>query len=736
MANDELSKRDQTLPLEQIDEEYVSQLAINGWERGNNERTDFLQRRELYEDAWRNLTSREAVNSPWDNSANFMVPTILIYGKAIHARLWQLFSSPSGFYSVFARREVFKDKEGPVKEFMDFIMESYANSKHGTKREFDKWLWDLVMDGSGYIKAFWKREEHEYSEVVPTVEVTETLIFDGTTPTGRKDQKTRVVEKEILKTEILETPYIKRILYEDIILPVGESDPQTSEWVITRCLFTDDDMKSRVKQGVFDKVAVEESIRHKESFIYQNDVSTDIKQDRRRVDGIEPIDGSYDDQRHVVYEWYGKAYIKKQVEESDDYDLSEFPKEIVAWVHRGSGRVLGWTYLWRVSPGGIRPIFKSDFVTFPERTQGVGVAELLYDNQRHITALSNLRFDNGTLASTPMGFYRASSGLRPGNIKIKPGQLYPVDDVNDVRITQFPFLQGFGYQEEALRNSYAERLLSVSELQLGLAPDKVGALRNATGANLLSSESNIQLQIHFDRIADCVSNLMQFLFRLCRERVPSELYYRVTSDTGSPIFGKVRRQDLSGDFDFKIKLDILGQSELERQQQSVLMMQTLISPAFMQTGVTAPKNIYQLAKNFLKSHKIARVDDYLSKPQDYEGDYISPQERLFRLAVGLYKDPPIEDTVQLSEDHTKALDIYNRFKESDEYGLLTPEAVVALNALEERHNQMLLAQQSGGNPNVTGMQVPRDGFAGITPQMGGGGETLQSPNGEPNGPVV
>ncbi len=50
---------------------------------------------------------------------------------------------------------------------------------------------------------------------------------------------------------------------------------------------------------------------------------------------------------------------------------------------------------------------------------------------------------------------------------------------------------------------------------------------------------------------------------------------------------------------------------------------------------------------------------------------------------------------------------------------------------------MLVAQQAGGNPNLAGMQVPRDGFGAVDAQIGGGGESLQTSNpATPNGPVV
>jgi hypothetical protein len=502
---------------------------------------------------------------------------------------------------------------------------------------------------------------------------------------------------------------------------------------------SDDDLKMKVKSGEFNRDAVEEAIQVKETRHMQHDETSNIKNNRYEVDGTDTFIDSFENGFHTVHEWYGKAFVKKSVDTNvDSIDIDETSKEIVAWVHQGTKRVLGWTYLHRVSPGGIRPIFKGDFISFPDRDNGVGVPELVYEEQRYQEAVVNMRMDNGTLASLPMFVYRQSSGLKPQSLRVKPGQGVPVDDVNDMRVFQFPFLQGFGYQEEQSLEGKAEGLLAISDIQLGRAPDKVGALRNATGSNLLAQEAGVQLEIHFDRIARCVNRVLQFLFRLCRERMPSEVYYRVTGDRGEPIFGKVNRDDLKGDYDFRISVDILGQSQLEKQQQAVLLMQTMISPALMQTGTVTPENLYNLAKNFLKVHKLGRVDDYLTKPQGYT-ERVTPTERLYRLSFGLYTNPPIEATVTLEEDHQKALDTYAQFQETDSFGLLTQDALVALEKLKQRHAQMLQAQQSGGSPNLAGMQVPRDGFQGMS-QGAEGSNAIASmmPNvvGQARGPVT
>lgn len=731
-------KRDQTLKASLVDEEQLVDNVVQSWDEITQQKDEFYARMREWEASWRDTVATDPKQGPYGGSANFRSRMVLSYGKAVHAKLWQLFSNPEGFFSVKSRTEAFKDKEVKIQQYMNWVLEKFANSKNGVRRELDRWLWDVVFKGNGYWKSFWKVEESEYRDIVTEMNVKEKIVFDEDTLTGRVDSQSYQVEKEVVKTDKTETPQLRRILPEDVVLPIGQSDPQESDFVLIKCHMGSEDLKSFAEKKLFFKDAVEAALAYQESKYEEPNGIRDIKDQREVIDGVSDS-SSYLVDRHEIIEFYGWAYVGYSTVDFSEFeqDVNKRKKHIVAWIHKGTKRVLGWTYLHRISAGGIRPIFKADYVQFPDRTEGVGVPELIYDEVQHIEAIRNLRFDNGILASNPMGFYRAStSGLKPTVHEVRPGIMIPVDDPNDVRFASFPFLANFGYQEESLLQQDMERKIALSDLQMGITPNKVGALRNATGSNYLASESNIQLEIHYDRIASCMSKVLQFLFRLCRERMPEELYYRVEDDIGRPVFGMVNRDDLKGEYDFDIMLDILGQSQTERQQQSVLMMQTLMNGAFLQTGVVTPSNIYSMGKNFLRSHKVYRVDEYLTPPPDYQGEIISPSERIFRIVVGRIDSPKIEDTVRLGEDHQAAIKYYEDFKNTDNFGLLTqPAQLTALEALIAKHKQYLEAQNAGGMINSTGLQMPSDNA--LPAQLGGGGSPLQPEVvGQANGPVV
>lgn len=738
----ELSDRDKTLSFSEIDTEALSARVKDSWDESTDINADLYDRIRVYEASWRDLTGGES-SGPWDRSANFKSKLVLKYGKAIHARLWQMFSSPSGWFQARARQQAFQEKEASVQQFMNWLLKNYINSGQGIDDELDDFLWDMVFNGSGYCKVYWKRDEHVYKDTVTVPTVTEKIVFEAGSLTGRAESEVEVKEEEQEITDVRESPQFKRLFWEDVRITPGFTDPQTAPYVVNRVYMTDEQLKEKVRDGIFSKEAVEESIHARQNILVGDDTE-EAKEDRSAIDGVDLdiLRSGF----HIVYEWYGKAYVKKEVDEQKEADdVESLPREVVAWRHLGSGKLLGWTYLHRVSPGGIRPIFKADYVKFPGRTHQVGVAELVYEEQRFDEAITNMRMDNGILASIPMFAYRAGGSLKPQMMRLRPGQGVPVDDVNDIRMLQFPFLQNFGYQEAALASQRSEEVLAVSEINLGRAPEKVGALRNATGSNLIASESNIQLQINFSRLARSMNHVLQFIFRLCRERMPEKLWYRITSEIGRPIFGQVNRDDLKGEYDFDISVDILSQSELERQQKATLLLQTVINPAATQTGVVTPDNIYNLYKNFLLANKVGRVDDFITKPQGYQETKLTPAERLYRLTVGMHDIPePIESTVRLDEDHEKALAAYDAFEKSTMIGLLSEQALAALQLLKEAHQKMMMAANAGGNPNMQGMQLPREGLAPMemgSPMQDAGMASMQGPVsgnaiGEAIGPLV
>lgn len=750
-GDDQIDLRDQTLELEDIDREHMAMHICDLTEQHLVDHEDYFKDREVWIQATRDF-QYQSKQGYFKNSSDLHVPLIFIYGKATHARLWQVVGQQMNFFAVEANHEAFADKEDVVRRFMNWTLSKWTNRGLGARDVFDRWLEDICFEGSGILKLRWDRWSETFMDVEDEAEISELSRFNPQTFASETTSDIKFSQKNVERTVVREAPHLGRVLIEDFFMPPGFDSPQRAPWCAQRVYFTDEELKIRAKENKFDSDVVEEILTIR-SNKYQDVRSSSQRENRIAASELEGINArqSLEDraepynESHPVIEWYGRAYVTKKVDDSVIENMDELPREVVVWVHEASRKVLGWTYLHRVNPAGIRPFFKADFIPSKYRAFGIGVSELLYSTNNHVDAVHNLKLDNGILSSLQFGFYRAASAIKPQNIRLEPGNLYPVEDINDVKFVNFPFLGGFANQEEQVLNQYAERILAISDLQLGQTRGVSGAVRNATGANLLSRESNIQLNIHFDRIARALNLMLRSLFNLARERMPATLFFRVTGEDGRPIFSKVNRSDLAGDFDFDISVDILSASEQEKQQRAVLMLQTLLNPAALQMGIVTPSNLYNVYREFVKVHGIKRVDDVLTKPQGYTGQMLTSSERIFRIVLGSLTPDPAE-TVGLNEDHQKALSELQAFQESDEFGLLdTQDKLLAFKRLMDRHTEMLSIIQSAGQQNMAGLQVSPDSLGaiqamegGVEPGAGLGQQAspLESPMGEARGPVV
>jgi hypothetical protein len=747
------SKRGETLKLSMIDHEYLERLIEDDLENFRDTHTDYFRERQEWLAGIRDL-KYQYKSGYFDEASDLHVPYTLTMAKAMHARIFQIFSARN-LFSVEANNVGFQDREETIKYFMNWALEKWVNRGMGKKATVDAWITDIVEDGTGILKLMWDEWEDTFIDLEIDIEEEqqEPSIFAGLEGMESEEENPEVKAKIRNKKKTLtqSAPKMGTVSADDFYMPPGQDDVQSSPWVAHKVILRDDDLKLRVKQGRFDKDVVEEALERRAMALRDNDDDRrNLKRQHRRLEGVEDEDirkGKLVIEDHTIFEWYGRAYVNKNVDDDTFTDMDELPQEVVIWYHGELRKILGWTYLHRISPSGKRPFYKADFMPSKERAFGIGIGELLFSLNNHIDAVHNIKLDNGILASMQFGTYRAGSSFKPDTFKVRPGDLIPVEDVNDVKFQNVPYLGSFGENEEATLTGYGSKMLAINDINLGNVGGAgvAGALRNATGANFIDRQANIQLNPHIDRIARTLNHFFSDFFILTRSRMKEELYFRVTGEDGRPVFKDVKREDLRGDFDFLIDTDVAATSEQEKQQRASLMLQTLLNPTLMQMGILQPGNLYEAMKEFLLRHQVRNPDAYITKPADYMGPPLSPETRVFKILMNQTNNPPIEDTVKPEEDHESALEFYQEFEESDQFGLFGPEQVEAWAALKEAHTRMLsMTQNVAGMPNIAGTQFSNEGgLPTLGPQGQNGvpdagaseGGPLGSPVGEPNGPV-
>lgn len=739
-------KRDETLDLSKIDVEYLKSLIEEQIESFRESHQDYFQQRAEWLLALRDLRYRYK-QGYFEHSSDLHVPYTLIMAKAIHARIFEVFSQ-ANFFSVEANNAAFKDREELITWFMNWVLGKWVNRGRGKADTMDALLADIIDEGTGVLKLGFDRWQHTFIDV--DLEVTEQQVpdifasADKVEVESKTETKTKI--KNVKKTIKQAAPRMGVVGLDDFMMPAGVLNVQESPYVAHRVFLSDDDLKLRVQQKKFDSEMVERALERRRSPARtSSDLRNDVRGSMRELEGVtrkENVRTHKDDiVTHEIIEWYGKAYVEKDMDDEVHEDTDILPEEIVVWYHAGIREVLGWSYLHRISPSGKRPFYKVDFMRAKERAFGVGVGELLWALNNHIDAVHNLKLDNGVLASLQFGVYRSGSTFKPDTFKLRPGDLVPVEDPNDFKLFNFPYLGQFGENEELTLTGYGEKLLAINDINLGNLTGRgvAGALRNATGANFIDRQANIQLHPHLDRIARELKEFLSDLFILCRSRMDEQLFFRVTGEDGQPFFGDVKREDLRGDFDFTIDVNLAASSEAEKQQRATLMLQTLLNPTLMQFGVVQVQNVYETVKQYLLRHQIRDPDTYITKPPGYVGPTLTPEQRIFKILMGQYDSPRIELTVRPEENHELAQAVYEKFKASDLFGAFDRKQLAAFQALTQAHAQFqgLFAGGMQGMPNVSGTQMPMTGgLGGIAPGAAvDDGSPLAAPEGEPNGPV-
>ena len=69
---------------------------------------------------------------------------------------------------------------------------------------------------------------------------------------------------------------------------------------------------------------------------------------------------------------------------------------------------------------------------------GRGVPEMIAPYRKLMNDVFNFAVNGLMLQILPWGFYRIGSSFRPEEVRLSPGVMIPVDDINDVKIAQFP----------------------------------------------------------------------------------------------------------------------------------------------------------------------------------------------------------------------------------------------------------------------------------------------------------
>lgn len=386
-------------------------------------------------------------------------------------------------------------------------------------------------------------------------------------------------------------------------------------------------------------------------------------------------------------------------------------EDMVYWVAEETKTLLRAKRLMEVYPGPTprRPFAEKQFIPVKGSRTGIGLPEIveaMHDIQKQIYDQS---IDQGSMSLSPFFFYRPSSSMDAGVIRLWPGEGYPLTDPS--RDVHFPSLpsqgQAFAMNMLAMLEKKEEQVTAIGDFQLGRVPaGKASALRTVAGMSMVAAQGEARPERILRRFFSGLADIWRQMHRLNRTMLTQEKQFRIARalNPGEIAYQTVKPGEVQTDFDFEFSANVFNTSRQNLQMALGTLIPTLLSPLGFQAGVTGIKTVYQLYRDLVKSWGLD-PEKYLDNPAG--GMVLTAEEALAEIIDGrLPRGAPAEGF----QAHLEKL---TAFSQGPEFGFLKPEHVPIFQRWLQIVQGMLVAQQQmiaaaeaagggGGKPSKPG----------------------------------
>lgn len=286
-------------------------------------------------------------------------------------------------------------------------------------------------------------------------------------------------------------------------------------------------------------------------------------------------------------EWYGSVEIDGMMQ------------ECIVWVEKQTETLMGIMPLLAISRKNRRPFVIGQFIRRSHRMYGKTVLDFIKELNKECDSIHDQRLDIGTMAIVPPGIYRAASGTEAEELKMRPGVMVPVDDVNDVKWQAVPNNVLVSFQEERMLMELVEKITSVGSYQSGQESDINRSKATARGTMAIIAQGDQRFQSLGKRIQGPLARTLIKVLELYQQNIPPGLENRVLGEDGTKIFPEgLSVEDLAGNFDIVQAMDTSGGSKLIKKEQNSQLFQLMI-PVLAQLY---PAGIWELSSTVLADY--------------------------------------------------------------------------------------------------------------------------------------
>ena len=717
------------IPMIDYDEDEIIKILREEKENIDSFRSDWYQRKLDYLRQWDDYLDYPT-QTILEGQKNVHIPVTFEKLQAWQSRMYKSITAMDPIFTMEPLSLVTRDEVEATKTVLRWYLRSEINYTQGFKPFLDELLWDLGTDGWAIGYKRWETIERQFLDLeridrdLVREEVLEAL--GELKRKGRIAKDYREVERivKVFSGIVLETIPHECAYFPDYIPTSGNLNHP--ELVMVERLYGEQQLTSHSESEFFDPDAVGIVLKSGKGGL--DGIKQELKRERERMQGVR-------ESLHREVKEYSvfTAFLRKDLKDAG------YPQEYIFTASLKSGKILRATYLDRVCRDGNRPVYKFDLLKRPRSSYSRGFVELLFPLNQEIDEFHNFRRASGKIANMPWGFYRATSGLEKEPIKIQPGRFYPVDDpIGDVLPIVFPNVTAWAMQEEALAQTYADKLTSMPPMMQGALPQMIGPLRSTSGMMGLMSEAMTPMDLQLDRIRIPMGKLFEGILSDLQFRLPESIKIMILGEKAEILYGpngQVLQMDLPkhlimGKYKFFLAANDAQYNPEKERQNAFAMFQFGMSQFPVQMGLTSPQNAYWLMKDIYDKNGVRDTERVLTKPQMVQQPWNLWQEYNSCL-MGMMPQIVLNDQ---HEEKMRSLEMLSGTQEHAEAktsGRAAPTADLLIEQVIKIHSGFAQLLRSLPKPqNQTGLEVPITAGAREAGTVNAQGEPAQGGQGE------
>ena len=751
-----------------VDRDKLKDRVLDSIQRARDERADWMELRLIRYAKLRGW--RQKVSFPWDGAHNEHVPLMMSNSLRIQAGL---FNAVMGNHPIMQGRALRRDKVDAADKAAALIEFQLMHEADG-EQKISQAVQQFCDDGTIFSYQPWVKDSRKMVDVrvilgppddtdlslymvntlpgiIDGLERLKDETLDGYNWTGTwkdaegSDQEVEVEvwDREDGKLDVemrwdattFDGPTTVIHQLEDVTLPLRSLNPQPvtpqnpfgAPWISRRLRVNLDTINRRRKNGTYDLLKDDDWDR----IIAYADTRTapdrsqgedQMKVEKEAQAGLTGDWSGLDEDKQWVdlEEWYGSYTL------ADGYEC-----EIVASVldfGNEDGVCVRVRYLSEVCPGAPqwRPFGYECFIPVPDCIYGISVPEVLEGLHDLLHELFNANLDRGDIANLPVMLYRASSGIKPEEMRARPGDWIPVDNPrDDAAAVQYPHSdQSWSFNMIGLVQQLSERLIQVGSLQFGQVPQgKASALRTVgTTMAILQQGAALPEQI-LRRFFHWLQQVYSQFHMLNTKFLPDRKRILIIGKeyASDQAYADVSPRDIQAPVNFEFGATLLNTNKGIMSQSLTEIGQAIFNPLGFQMGLVGAEQFYQWAKDKINSAQLDPQRYLMKPPGTPDTPPMSANDAIVMLVEG--KMPP---GVNFVEGATAAFETFAKWYQSDEFGRVASMNLglvkeylqqVQAAAMQEQQRQQA-AQASQQFQAIMGNKGQgQTGDAGMAPEM-------------------